>query len=1188
MYVIWNGETSMNDYIKIPSHIDDVYSLYSNNLKKLEFSKYLINESHVYSLDLLRDLYKADRELFFIIRDEMLLRGFEIRTEKVSSLFPATEYSGDIRLLYKEYNSNKFLNINFDNLKLGNLINRFNIDNDKFFNLIPLENFKFLNQSINLDLLRREFSINGFSYIKKGEELDLQKKDTHTIINDSIQSLEESDLVSIDEYFSEGIYNIFIDFCWKNNVYHVHEITDELLNKFKGVKGVGTRKFNAVKQKYDSFEKLDEERSIKREPSVKLVFNIESNLHNKLMVASVFSEYKFNMFREYCERNNIKYLEDLEESHIESFRNIKGIGPKNYKELKNKISSLKKKTDFSKYLEESAPKEEFIFRLDSMLFNKYLIDTVFEENKFNSFREFCKENNIEYIEELTHIHLNLFKTSRGVGKTKFNNVLKRIDVIKERLEKENNFTFSYNLENFDLHDFSVNEILKSINMESELQQDLSIEDIFDQDIRKLNITDEDKKILSELLFKIHYIDNPNKILQNFFSNLDERDYSIIIDRYKNKHTLETIGKKLNLTRERVRQLAKRIIDKFILFLKQQLFKESIIFSFLGFDYSELKVLTVSDFSHFIERDYLFILEIFVEEDTFFYYEDRYNLFFLDKFEKKNFEFEIKEINEQLPEVFVVEDVQELFQTHYFRSGTLTIEGYLKTNSYKKFGTIYSSGVLAIEDIMKFLFERDLPKQVKMTEENYKKIVIIAKEKYGFELNNPLVSVTNSLLSSDNFLLVDGSTYQLLDIEEYDLNVLENCMRYGEKILNKRNHVNSAEIFDEFRDDLEYENIKNKTQLYSLLKHLYNNQFQFGKGNTLNIYNLDSNKLNEDDLLVEFLNTNGGIKSRNEIKNKFNWSDQKITLKISTTDKVISWGRNNFRALGDWVTETYLEETNKIIATFFDEQGFITENQLFEEAQFSLTLYKLIDEEKVDSPEKFRSIFRPFINELKGISVFITPEVSNYESIYDVILDKFHLGVSRDELYDYLRNDLLYREGTANQIIDKVITNNLMFEVELGYLYPTEKLDISEAVVEELLNYIEKEKKDKPFIILKNLIGYRAKLPKINVEWTPYLMKQLLLNNGYKSIEAFNMDYRTDQLILIEEYHEINRLDELLYTVLKKNYEGNWHEEYVADYLEREGFLYEKTYGRKKLPISLYKNSNLIDVDELGVVNLVGD
>lgn len=1177
----------------------------------------------------------------------MLLRGFIINTEVKSNLFPIIKIKNNKNIIDSAERTDNYLNIDFDNLGLGNIIKRFNITSDRFFNKIPLGNFQYINKEVNLDLLYDSFTMNGFLIVDR-EEFYLTQSQNKEIIEENNKKIDKiynenkdicpknskDDKVTVKEYFSDNLYNMFVDFCDEKDVIYLDEITDELLEQFKNVKYIGNRKVEIVKEKLNAYESnnefskeikitdnvtvkdcfssdmfikfcrknnikyvdeiteelFEEFRKVKfaGESRVKKIENkwynckfkgikLNESLNGTLAIKDLFHEYKFNVFKDFCDQKKVIYLEDLSEDIFRSFIKTKGIGTQKIKDVKNKLNQIEK-SNFKK------------IKIESLLTKNFIIKDLFYEDTFDKFTNFCEEKEIYFIEDLTNDDIISFGEIKWVGEAQVNNVKNRLMVIKNDIKNMSQFKFKYDLNNFDIHEFTINEVLEFLNIDSEINSDMTIEELYNKDIRYLKNSEKEKKTIFHLFNILQKVEEPNEIIRKFLNQLkkEKKDYEIFIDRYRKKLTLQETGETVDLTRERVRQIAKKIINSFELYLANNYFKESLLLSFLTYYYYKKNIFSYEDLSHFLEKDYTFVLDILKDEIEFFYYEDTYKLFFLNQAEKTSFRLKTNNIMDELPDVFLVEEVDNYLQFDSFENDLLSSHQFLKNNSYKKYGNIYANRSLSIKDFVKFVFKRDLPKEVKMNDGNYKKIINTLKYKYNYNLTSPKRSVIGATRAAEEFVLSGKNTFQLFNIEDYDMELLEEIIDYCGEELEKRNQINIEVIFDKFKKQLKNRKIENKTHLYSVLKKVYSDRYDFGKGNTLNIYRNKEIKVDEIDLLISFMKDNDGIRTKKEIIKQFNWTDQKIMLKIYSSDKFVLWGRNTYRLIEDWATESQVEKVNQIIKSHFKEQGFITENQLYEEALFSMDLNQLIRNKKIDSSSKFRNTFRPYIEDLKGVSIVIIPKHSDNKNIEDIILEKFSNGVTRKKLANYLRDELKYNANTAESIISKLLSKNKIFELNLGYLYPTEKLDISQDVIQKLQNYIKNERNEEPYIILKNIVGYRTRLPEIEIEWTPYLIKYLLLKTDYKELEIFNNDYRMDQLILLNKNSSMNTIDELIYYVLNEKYTGNWHEAYVVVFLEEEGFLYKKRASRKKLPVSLYKKSLLINVNELGIVELVGD
>ena len=134
--------------------------------------------------------------------------------------------------------------------------------------------------------------------------------------------------------------------------------------------------------------------------------------------------------------------------------------------------------------------------------------------------------------------------------------------------------------------------------------------------------------------------------------------------------------------------------------------------------------------------------------------------------------------------------------------------------------------------------------------------------------------------------------------------------------------------------------------------------------------------------------------------------------------------------------------------------------------------------------------------------------------------------------------------------------------------------------------LKKKGKSKEYISISNLKGYKRRLPDIGFRWNPYLMKTILVMNGYRQITKVYNDYRFDKIVLVKENSLITSFEELVYFVLKNEYDGNMHERDVYEFLMEKGILREQDSPYSKvLPHELKNFDNLVNVDNIGIVTL---
>ena len=90
------------------------------------------------------------------------------------------------------------------------------------------------------------------------------------------------------------------------------------------------------------------------------------------------------------------------------------------------------------------------------------------------------------------------------------------------------------------------------------------------------------------------------------------------------------------------------------------------------------------------------------------------------------------------------------------------------------------------------------------------------------------------------------------------------------------------------DDLLSLGVNTKLHLYSIIKYLFDEQYEIGKGNTLNIYKKGVDKKSLDSILERALKNSRVEMKREALAKKLNWTLQKLDLVISKSNKFIQW------------------------------------------------------------------------------------------------------------------------------------------------------------------------------------------------------------------------------------------------------------------------------------------------------------
>ncbi len=156
-------------------------------------------------VELFNNFYQTKRWFYFKVLDELLLRGASIESRHFNISVNDIKYN---EYLYCDADTNKFLKINFSRYGLEEFTEYFDVNSDYFFNYIPLEAFKLFSEEVNLNLLKEEFVLNGFTVVS------LEDKKNYDVLE--MGYLFEESVVMEDEELYEKILETLV---WEDRVW---------------------------------------------------------------------------------------------------------------------------------------------------------------------------------------------------------------------------------------------------------------------------------------------------------------------------------------------------------------------------------------------------------------------------------------------------------------------------------------------------------------------------------------------------------------------------------------------------------------------------------------------------------------------------------------------------------------------------------------------------------------------------------------------------------------------------------------------------------------------------------------------------------------------------------------------------------------------------------------------------------
>lgn len=1232
----------MNEYIKFPYWVPSWDDIKSINLEQFK-NEAILESSKNIDLNLLRSFYKKDKDNFINLVDELSFRGFEFYNSKPSNLLKNIRYKEGFYLLSIEGKTEN--KIDFNKYLLGNFIKRFNINSPSFFNYIPLDGFKVFNPEINIeelknDLLNSNFILIEFSEKNKGNMLDksdkLQQKDNdedNNVEKQKFNNIIEEDLeiekIDVSIVFSDNAFKSALIFLKEKNIEFINDITIETINDFVYSKGIGTAKVerfitklleiykrnkSSNNFKYD-ITKINfwfpeiEFNEFKEWCSLNSIYNvldlneniIKATLEDKRITNSIANKIqnKFELYKELINKeydNNTLLINKDSDLDIETYfgestyvtilNYLKSKGVNTIKDVNNSIISdfpYNKGTGINKVILFTNKLIEIFlsyYKTTKLNFDIYKVDFWFLLNDFEEFRELCKVMNIIYVEDITPETISKAKLIKGINKRKLEKIKDRLlefnDLPKVEIEKEIEAAQIIEYWFKKIKDLKVQELQEVLESEFKINGDKFVrdinEDIINADYNKL----------------IHYV-NSIKSPREIFSEIqdiikDPRNQQIIEQRYAEGYTLEQIGEKAGITRERVRQLIKKEVRNIINILKINNIKKSLILEFRGKTYCSLK-----EFYNLFSngKEYLAIM-ILENYETLYFFKPLNMVLFSDCDE---FEGNIEKLIGNLPQTFMLYDyldilIDSLNELGIENPSIEEIENLLESYKYKIYGEYAFKGRLTIIEALEILFRDYINQDIRVDEEGCEYIKTIAKNKLNFDLGDSARAIESRIRDNNNIILTDRLTFRHISKLDISNDIIEKIKNILDNIFMEVDVVNVNYIFTENEELFKSKGIFNKLMLYSLISYYFSDYYKVGRGNTLDIYKNNEVKiLSREDFLINVIKENGGLITKNNLIKITCWEDFKVENAISDSNKIVKVNDNI------WLLEDFKispeEEIilHNLINELINEDGFTTSYIIYKELMFNPKLSRLINLNCIRSHEVLGANIKKKFKNLKGYLTFITNENSSYKSIEEVITSKFCDIHYLDDIRQFLKN-IGYKDMLVSKVLGSIIEKQLFVQISNDEVVNRRVFNINNEVIVELSKYIEEQFNYKEYLVLSELKGYRNALPQIEYKWNPYLIRSLLDGNEFRAINRIYSDSKLEKLIIVKEDSKIKTYAELIYMIISNEYEGNMNEVRIYDYLSDVGVVrkFDDIYS-KKIPFDL-KVSGKVQIDELGKVELL--
>lgn len=1202
------GGQELFESVYMPSYFDSTTIIHSYYLNKLFNNEKMCIKTDqegmkYFSIEMLRIIYCEDKDRFNKTVLELTLRGFKIANAKNTSIFPKSYVTTHSKIIGKSTLENNLSVIDFKLLHLGLLLNNFKIESSHFFENIPLEGFLSINQHANLNLLESELSRAGFD-IQDEDYLSIDGLIDTTDVKDSgehklnINIPEILSIICEKEYLHYIKLNqiIFdekkiIEYLENKNIYYVHELT-------KG----------EIKEFYNKDAKLCEEllHSIKKKFAGDKFTPYLVNTFTKIYMTGFSSKYitdlfelnKFNAIKNYLFKQNIHNLHEFTPDKFKEFSKLKGIGIGKTLDILDAVQKYSGDDSVSSNDWQLENLKEVIEPMKKIYLSMYLSSSPFWLNTIVEKNDFIDEKNLEEAKSI--VKLNLGSKRKQIKKInkEIEESIQKIDNIgvsevKTQIKFNEKFKEIKTIEFLNIigvvsHEPSIdqaysNELMDLLNLSLGELDELCFSD---EDNRgKINIT----SLFKQLLWLIKDFQYSIKNFDNLITS-DLKDMELIIyqDRILNNQILEQVGKKVGVTRERIRQIEVKLKIK----IKNKM--EFLIFPglrlFFYFELDEFIFVNQLD----LPSNLICLLK---ENNDTTNYNKCLDLIYLNSIENQKTIIDIEEFFISLPTIIDREKLIEKIKSSQNFSADIVrflvdnLDRISRSFGYCVYGEKIVLESTSLEQQLYSLvnlfdqhtFDLSNKGQLEQFREKYK--LYFPKYYQYIDCSDEFLTrkIRGSLERNQQMILKSPSTFMVYDFCMLPQVLINQIYDYLIIYFEDEVVISYKKLYALFQQELKQEDTT-PYMMYYLLRYCYKKDFDFGKGNTMYIFAKDTEKNTTEEIIYNKVIANSGKIKKQQISAELGFDLYTIDQAASLSNKLVAI--DGYLTAKEFdlnlISEVFKLAVQKSAEIHLEERQFIIIEKMFYELKFDGVIAKEMLNANIINPKDLLRMLKVMYPNLKGHMKYL------YRKEYpvntsDVILADFKI-CEKYTLQDLLEKgqELGYSTSTTYVYSKEWRRTDRIIEIDEEHFVLPGSITITEEITEKIKNYLNCLLENSSYKALYKLKGFRRNLPKIRpYNWTPELIKYVGKKVGFKFIELNNVIQNLNPIIVLHPELSKFTYGNLIREAMD-SYKGNLHKEDVYHYLVEK----ELIVPRKKIPNEIPEevlSENIIQVNEIGII-----
>lgn len=777
------------------------------------------------------------------------------------------------------------------------------------------------------------------------------------------------------------------------------------------------------------------------------------------------------------------------------------------------------------------------------------IESIFKDfPKGNQFIEYCDKHNYKNIDDLKDIDIEDLNI-RGIGISslkkisdkvfeEMNYVLKNksIDEIIGEIHKDNYFIKLKNLK------------IKGLNKDFLERYNLENSDVID--LKKIEISENDYSILYSITktLKDSVLDHFSNKYKN---SVKEKQKRIFLLRAEG-NTLETIGNLENVTRERIRQICKRVCE--ILEDDAIIVLDSIIKN------EEIGITLEEVLDSINDKELTSVLvEVIKSTDHYVYVK------FINKFVRKNIYNELFEkINDKVISLTtngmcyedLIDELEDVWKIQkFFTENDLKL--YLHSIGCKISGNIIYRGRIPygkiVSDIINKYYKFDIKLDDDEQNDDMFKLRQILEDKYGLIYDSSNRAFTSVVVRDcENIVLSGRGRYCSKDKIDCDINIIEEIIKY----INQSNQTTFyySDLFEIFKNRLvNFSSIDNYNFLHGILMYFYPDDYDYSR-DYLTKKGVSVNTI--DQQLINLIETKGTCISYEEILQSFpSLNKIRIAFIVDRNSELINWSTNQYNSINN-IGCIDINELKIIIDDLINKNnGYLSAALLYKEMLDSRS--EFLNKNKIDNPKPLFYIIQNILSKNYDMSyphIVRKDEFNGRLSTLDIIMKQvkdngvinWDAVVKYSEKMGWVGSTMYAGLNELNSNFVRLSKDNYIEEKQL--IINEKDLNRIEQLVEDNLNITG-------FYSLDSIHDFEN-YPEIEFEWNTFLLESVITKylNKYRVVAPTIKDRRYQRNIIVKKSLGIKNFEELIVYVMKKDGRERYTESELYNLLSRNDLV----------------------------------